>query len=156
MRIVLKSAEKDFVLSHAFRILPLMLWIMWLSSFDPKAIIPFQSSAICLLPWNPNFESWDLYDIHGTENYFQIQTKQCLFASISKSVYYAFDCWERDPEERLSYNERWIKQQLKEKGSVQRVLVWLTRLGSPGLMPLLSWVLLLRVGEILKVKLLEV
>ena len=47
-----------------------------------------------------------LCDIHGTENYFQIQTKQCLFASISKSVYYAFDCWERDPEERLSYNER--------------------------------------------------
>ena len=47
--------------------------------------------------------------------------KQCLFASISKSVYYAFDCWERDPEERLSYNERSITQQLKEKGSVQRV-----------------------------------
>ena len=156
MRIVLKSAEKDFVLSHAFRILPLMLWIMWLSSFDPKARILLRSSGICLLPWNPNFKSWDSYDIHGTENYFQIQTKQCLFASISKSVYYAFDCWERDPEERLSYNERWIKQQLKEKGSVQRVLVWLTRLGSPGLMPLLSWVLLLRVGEILKVKLLEV
>ena len=44
--------------------------------------------------------------VRGTENYFQIQAKQCLFASISKSVYYAFDCWERDPEERLSYNER--------------------------------------------------
>jgi hypothetical protein len=30
--------------------------------------------------------------------------------------------------------------------------VKLSRLGSPGLTPLLSWVLLLRVGEILKVK----
>ena len=49
---------------------------------------------------------------------------------------------------------RWIKQQLK--GYVRRVLVWLTHLGSPGLTPLLSWMLLLRVGEILEVKLLEV
>ena len=50
VRIVLKSAEKDFVLSHAFSILPLMLWIMRLSSFDPKARILLRSSAICLLP----------------------------------------------------------------------------------------------------------
>ena len=50
VRIVLKSAEKDFFLSHAFSILPLMLWIMRLSSFDPKARILLRSSAICLLP----------------------------------------------------------------------------------------------------------
>ena len=87
---------------------------------------------------------------------FSDTNKAMFIASISKSVYYAFDFWERDPEERLPYNERWIKQQLNGKGSVRRVLVRLSCLGSPGLSPLLSWVLLLRVWEILKVKLLEV
>ena len=50
-----------------------------------------------------------------SENHFQTQTKanryviyKAMFVlqTVSKSVYYAFDCWERDPEERLSYNER--------------------------------------------------
>ena len=132
MRIVLKSAEKDFVLSHTFGILPLMLWMIWLSSFDPKAKIPLWSSEICLLPWDPNFESLDSYGLFmESENHFQRQTKGKRY-EISKAMFVCkvlvkcLLCIRliREGSRRTPVMWwRWIKQQLKEKGSVRRVLV---------------------------------
>ena len=82
--------------------------------------------------------------------------KQCLFYKLLVKCLLCIRLIREESRRTPVIWWRWIKQQLGEKGNVQRVLVWLTRLGSPGLTPLLSWVLLLRVGEILKVKLLEV
>ena len=158
MRIVLKSAEKDFVLSHAFGILPQMLWMMWLSSFDPKARIPLRSNAICLLPWDPNFESFGIVMWYSWNwKSFSDTNKAMFVCKLLVKVFTMHLTVRRGIQKNACHMIwRWIKQQLKEKGSVRRVLVKLSRLGSPGLTPLLSWVLLLRVGEILKVKLLEV
>ena len=147
MRIVLKSAEKDFVLSHVFGILPLMLWMMWLSSFDPKARIPLWSKCNIFASMRPELQkfgivmwySWNWKLVSDTNKAKRYEISKTMF--VCKVLVKCLQCIRliREGSRRTPVMWwRWIKQQLKKKGSVQRVSVRLTRLGSPRLTPLLK------------------